>query len=139
MDKINMKRVLLGGLLAGLVLNIGEFILNGLVIHDAWMAWTKSMNLPEMGGNEIAFYVIWSFIIGIVVVWLYAAIRPRFGASAKTAVITGLFIWLTMWVLGFGSLIIQGLYPNDLIIISIVWGLFEVPIAAVAGAYIYKE
>ena len=139
MEKINIKMVLLGGLVAGLVLNIGEFILNGLVIHDAWMEWTKSMNLPEMGGNEITFYVIWSFITGIVLVWLYAAIRPRFGAGVRTAVIAGLFIWFSMWVLGFGSLIIQGLYPNDLIITSIVWGLFEVPLAAVAGAYFYKE
>jgi len=83
--------------------------------------------------------VIYSFIIGIVVVWIYAAIRPRFGASAKTAVIAGLFLWFSLWVLGFGSLIPQELYPKDLIIITIVWGLFEVPIAAVAGAYIYKE
>ena len=139
MEKINMKTVLLGGLIAGLVVNIGEFILNGPVIGDVWMEWAKSMNLPEMGGNVIAFYVIWSFIIGIVLVWLYAAIRPRFGAGVRTAVIAGLFIWFSMWVLGFGSLIIQGLYPKDLIIISIIWGLVEVPLASVAGAYFYKE
>ncbi len=139
MEKINTKTVLLGGLLAGLVLNVGEFILNGPVIGDAWMEWAKSMNLPEMGGNEITFYVIWSFLTGIALVWLYAAIRPRFGAGVRTAVIAGLFIWFSMWVLGFGSLILQGLYPNDLIITSIVWGLFEVPLAAVAGAYLYKE
>ena len=139
MEKINIKMVLLGGLIAGLVLNIGEFILNGLVIGDAWMEWAKSMNLPEMGGNEIIFYVIWSFLVGIALVWLHAAIRPRFGANLRTAVIAGLFIWVTMWVLGFGSMLIQGVFPNDLIVTSIVWGLFEVPLASVAGAYLYKE
>lgn len=139
MEKINIKMVLLGGLIAGLVLNIGEFVLNGLVIGDAWMEWAKSMNLPEMGGNVIIFYVIWSFLVGIALVWLHAAIRPRFGANVRTAVIAGLFIWVTMWVLGFGSMLIQGVFPNDLIITSIVWGLFEVPLASVAGAYLYKE
>ena len=139
MEKINIKMVLLGGLIAGLVLNIGEFILNGLVIGDAWMEWAKSMNLPEMGGNEIIFYVIWSFLVGIALVWLHAAIRPRFGANLRTAVIAGLFLWVTMWVLGFGSMMIQGVFPNDLIVTSIVWGLFEVPLASVAGAYLYKE
>ena len=139
MEKINIKMVLLGGLIAGLVLNIGEFVLNGLVIGDAWMEWAKSMNLPEMGGNVIIFYVIWSFLVGIALVWLHAAIRPRFGANIRTAVIAGLFIWVTMWVLGFGSMLIQGVFPNDLIITSIVWGLFEVPLASVAGAYLYKE
>ncbi len=139
MEKINTKMVLLGGLLAGLVLNIGEFILNEPILGDAWMEWAKSMNLPEMGGNVIIFYVIWSFLTGIALVWLYAAIRPRFGAGVRTAVIAGLFIWVTMWVLGFGSMLIQGVFPNDLIVTSIVWGLFEVPLAAVAGAYFYKE
>jgi len=139
MEKINIKMVLLGGLIAGLVLNIGEFVLNGLVIGDAWMEWAKSMNLPEMGGNVIIFYVIWSFLVGIALVWLHAAIRPSFGANIRTAVIAGLFIWVTMWVLGFGSMLIQGVFPNDLIITSIVWGLFEVPLASVAGAYLYKE
>ena len=134
-----MKTVLLGGLLAGLVINIGEFILNDPILGDAWMEWSKSMNLPEMGGNVIIFYVIWGFITGIAMVWLYAAIRPRFGAGVRTAVYAGLFVWVTLWVLGFGSTMIQGVYPNDLIITSIVWGLFEVPLAAVAGAYLYKE
>ena len=139
MEKINVKTVLLGGLLAGLVMNIGEFILNQPILGDAWMEWANSMNLPEMGGNVIAFYVIWSFLIGIATVWLYAAIRPRFGAGVRTAVYAGLFMWVTMWVLGFGSLMIQGVFPNDLIITSVVWGLFEVPLASVAGAYFYKE
>jgi len=139
MEKINIKMVLLGGLLAGLVLNIGEFILNVLIIGDAWMEWAKSMNLPEMDGNEIIFYVIWSFLVGIALVWLHAAIRPRFGANIRTAVIAGLFIWVTMWFLGFGSMMIQGVFPNDLIVTSIIWGLFEVPLASVAGAYLYKE
>ena len=139
MEKMNTKMVLLGGLLAGLVLNIGEFILNQPILGDAWMEWTKSMGLPEMSENVIIFYVLWSFLVGIAVVWLYAAIRPRFGAGIRTAVFAGLFIWFTMWVLGFGSMLIQGLFPTDLIITSIVWGLFEVPLASVAGAYLYKE
>ena len=139
MEKINLKTVLLGGLLAGLVMNIGEFVLNGLVIGEAWMEWAKSMNLPEMAGNVIIFYVIWSFLTGIVMIWLYAAIRPRFGAGVKTAVIAGLFLWVSMWVLGFGSMLNQGLFPTNLIVTSIIWGLFEVPLAAVAGAYLYKE
>ena len=32
MGKINFGRVLLGGLVAGLVINIGEYLLNGVVL-----------------------------------------------------------------------------------------------------------
>ena len=34
MGKINMTRVILGGLLAGLVINIGEFILNDTILGE---------------------------------------------------------------------------------------------------------
>jgi hypothetical protein len=34
MGNINIGRVILGGLVAGLVLNVGEFLLNGIVLAD---------------------------------------------------------------------------------------------------------
>ncbi len=36
MAHTNRGRVILGGLLAGAVINIVEFITNGLVLNDAW-------------------------------------------------------------------------------------------------------
>ncbi len=33
----------------------------------------------------------------------------------------------------------MGLYPTKLVLITVIWGLFEVPIAAVVGAWPYKE
>ena len=38
MTNINVGRVLLGGLVAGVVLNIGEFILNGLLLAETMRA-----------------------------------------------------------------------------------------------------
>ena len=32
--------------------------------------------------------------LGIAAVWLYAAIRPRYGAGPRTAVIAGLAVWV---------------------------------------------
>ena len=29
-------------------------------------------------------FTVWGFLVGIFAVWLYAAIRPRYGAGAKT-------------------------------------------------------
>jgi hypothetical protein len=36
MSKINLARVLRGGLLAGLVINVGELILNSMVLASEW-------------------------------------------------------------------------------------------------------
>ena len=139
MGKINMKMVILGGLIAGVVINIGEFILNGVILMEDWENWSKSMGQPAMDPDKMVWYVILGFVMGIAMVWLHAAIRPRFGADIKTAVIAGIFGWIAIWVIGFGSSLIEGLYPTNVVVISIIWGLFEAPIATVAGAYLYKE
>lgn len=139
MGKINIGRVALGGLLAGVVLNIGEFVLNVALLEEQWKAAMESLNLAQVGDVAIVWYNVWGFLMGIAIVWTYAAMRPRFGAGPKTAIIVGLAVWFMVWVLGFGSSIIMGLYPTNLVLISLVWGLFEVPIATVAGAWLYKE
>ncbi len=139
MGKINIGRVVLGGLLAGVVLNIGEFVLNVALLEEQWKAAMESLNRAQVGDAAVVWFNVWGIVMGIAIVWTYAAMRPRFGAGPKTAIIVGLAVWFMLWVLGFGSSIIMGLYPTNLVLISLVWGLFEVPIATVAGAWLYKE
>ncbi|MBC8647371.1 MAG: hypothetical protein H7X85_09430, partial [Thermoanaerobaculia bacterium] len=38
MGKINWGRVILGGIVAGIVINISEYVLNELVMKDKWQA-----------------------------------------------------------------------------------------------------
>ena len=91
MSGINTSRVILGGLLAGLVINVGEFILNMFVISEERMTELYSaMNLDPPGGAVMAVFIAYGFIIGITTVWVYAAARPRFGPGPKSAVIAAL-------------------------------------------------
>ncbi len=140
MGKINLGRVLLGGLLAGVILSVLEYVLNEPILGDRWVAAMESLNMaaPEGAGTMIA-YVAWNFVLGIALVWLYAAVRPRFGPGPKTAVITGLAAWFLLWLLGFGGTIIAGMFPTNLVVIVLIWEFFEVPIATVAGAWLYQE
>ena len=98
-----------------------------------------ALGLEEPGGTDLIWYVIWSFVLGIALVWVYAAIRPRFGPGPKTAVFAGLAVWVLMWLLGFGATLLSGMFPAGLVLTTLVWELFEMPIAAVAGAWLYKE
>jgi hypothetical protein len=139
MTKVNIKRVILGGLLAGLVLNVGEGILNGLILGDEWSAIMAESGMIEFTTMQMVSFTIITFLLGMVLIWLYAAIRPRFGPGLKTAVIAGIAMWLIAWLLVGASFITAGMYPTGLMVTSIIWGLFEVPIAAVAGAWLYQE
>lgn len=90
--------------------------------------------MGEFSAWQIISFYITTFLFGIVLIWIYAAIRPRFGPGPKTAVIAGLTMWAIDWLLIGVSFAVAGMYPTGPTTVTIVWGLFEVPIAAVAGA-----
>src|SRR5215207_8344013 len=102
---INTKKVVIAGLAAGVVLNICDYVLNGMLFADRM---TTDMNafkpglgdaMAQMDTNTIVGFVIMDLVIGMLLAYTYAAMRPRFGAGAKTAIITALIFWI------FGSII----------------------------------
>ena len=139
MGGINLGRVILGGLLAGLVINIGETILNVVVLAQAMEDVLKARNLPVVGGPAIGGFVFFAFILGIATVWLYAAIRPRFGAGARTAIIAGLAVWYFAYFYRASANTLMGMYPAKLAAVGVVWGLVEICLASIAGAWMYTE
>ena len=139
MSKINVGRVLLGGLVAGLVISIGNFLLNRVWLREEMQTEFARLHLPEPGGDLIAKAVVLTLILGIAIIYLYAAIRPRFGPGVKTAICAGVMAWFFVFLY---TGVIVGLafrMPVALNLKRIVWGLFEYAIGAVAGAWLYKE
>ena len=139
MSKINARGVVLGGVLAGLVINISEYILNEPILGAQFAAAMTAHNLPPIGGSAIAVFLIYGFALGLVLVWLYAAIRPRFGAGPKTTAIAGVVVWFLAYftsMLNFGAI---GLLPAPLLLIGLVWGLVELIVAAIVGGWLYSE
>lgn len=139
MEKINTVRVITGGLLAGLLMNISEFLLNTVVVAKDVEQVMGSLNRPPVGGGEIAKLVALTFFVGIAAVWFYAAIRPRFGPGPKTAALAGFVLWAMVYLYSavVGSAI--GLFPAKVYIIGAAWELAATLIATLAGAALYKE
>jgi hypothetical protein len=139
MNKINVGRVLLGGLVAGLILNIGEYVLNDMVLGAQMKVFLTSHLFKEPGVHFIAFAVGGTFVLGIVLVWLYALIRPRCGAGPKTAIVAAFIAWFGIYLY---SGMINGLLfgiPMNAMLIVFAWGLVEYVIAAIVGAALYQE
>ena len=139
MGRINMGRVVLGGLLAGLVVNASEFILNGVLLAKDMEDAMRALNRPPMDNSMIVWFTVLSFILTILSVWLYAAIRPRFGPGAKTAAVAGSAVWLLAYLYPSAAMGAMQLFPRKLLLIGIVWGLPEILIATIVGAWVYKE
>ncbi len=139
MGKINMQKVLIGGLIAGVVLNVVDSVLFGVVLKDQMAAAMTSINRPAMTNAQIPWFVVLDFVAGVFLVWLYAAIRPRFGAGPATAAKAGVAAWFL------GSLLValfmwpMHVMPQNLTIITTLVCLVEWPLATVIGAKFYTE
>ena len=138
MGKINMARVLLGGLVAGIVVNLFEYVTNGVVLASEWEAAMSSLG-HAMPDSAIAGFVASGFVLGIGAIWFYAAARPRFGPGPGTAVITGASYWLFAYALPNFGLGVLSLFPTRLLVISTLVGLIELVAASLCGAALYKE
>jgi len=139
MGNINMGRVVIGGLVAGLMINVSEFLLNGVVLAQDMNDALKALNRPPVDPGMIVWFVLLGFGIGFMAVWVYAAVRPRLGAGVQTAMCAALVVWGLAYLYPNISSIVLGLFPTRLVVIGTIWGLAEVLIAGVAGAWIYKE
>lgn len=140
MGKINWVRVFLGGLLAGVIINVIEFVTNGVWLAAQWEAMMRSLGrttVPSASGAII--FVVWGFLSGIGAIWLYAAARPRFGPGVKTAALTGFAFWGLTTVLCALDETGVGLYPARLQITLLVVCLVQSIVASIAGAWLYKE
>lgn len=138
MGKTNLARVFLGGLLAGLILNIFEYVLNGVVFASQWDDFEKMLG-RHMRPGAIPFFIISSFIAGIGIVWLYAAARPRLGPGPATAALTGFAYWFFAYAIPAANQVATNLVPGRLMSTVTLILLVGVIVAAVCGAWIYRE
>lgn len=138
MGGINLVRVILGGLVAGIIFNVSEFLLNEKVMKGEMEAAMKALGktVPQ-SGNAMAVWIIFGFVMGFLAVWLYAVGRPRFGAGPGTAARAGIFFWVLTGLLPQVAMWNMGLFP--LSALALVWTLVEAMLATVAGAALYQE
>jgi hypothetical protein len=139
MGKINMTKVLVGGLIAGLVLNVIDGVLYGVVLKDQMAAAMASINRPPMTNAQMPWFIFLDFIAGVFLVWLYAAVRPRFGAGPATAAKAGVAAWFVGGLLVTLFMWPMHLMSQNMTIMTTVVTLVEWPLATVIGAKFYTE
>ena len=139
MGKINLGRVIMGGIVAGIIIDIIEYVLNAIVLADRWNAIMAAHSLPQFTTNAIIVFNIIGLVTGIAAVWTYAAIRPRFGEGPATAVVAALLTWVVGYLLPDAGNAVVGLYPTGVTVILVSVGLVEIIVATLAGAFVYNE
>ena len=139
---INASKVVVGGLAAGVALNIIGFLGNGMLLGkrmEAEMAATApSLAGRGMSPGMITFAVVTQFVVGILLVWLYAAMRPRFGPGFATAAKAALVIWVC-GLLFYQDWMHLGLMSGTTYLAASAIALVNLLVGAWVGGMLYKE
>jgi hypothetical protein len=112
------------------------------VLADAMAAARTQKGVTEAswGGT---LYLVTTIPLGLLLAWLYAAIRPRFGPGPATALRAGGFLWVATWLIYYVWLAPSGrglLFLNpSLTALALTWELAGVLLAALATGWVYRE
>jgi hypothetical protein len=139
---INTSKVVVGGLAAGVVNNVLGYLVQGMLLGkrmmDEMVAAAPTMAGKGMDTMTTVCRVITGFAIGILIVWLYAAMRPRFGPGPKTAFLAGFVVWLCGFLFYMDWLYVGMMSVGLYAMVSIAM-LITCSITAWVGAMLYKE
>lgn len=139
---VHTGRVIGGGLLAGAVMNFIDFLVNGVWLAQQWMDEATALNArlaaPEAATPSMIGWIVTDFLLGIFIVWSYAAMRPRFGPGAGTAVKAALLVWAISH-LAYASFAFLGMYSVNLVAMMSIGGLVAALAGGYAGCAVYKE
>jgi hypothetical protein len=139
MKGINLNRVILGGLAAGLLIWLMEGGSSMLYATDLQLAMTAHSLSMEIGANTIVLSIVVSLIIGCTLVFLYAAVRPRFGPGPQTAACAASSLWAGGYLPSLLGYHMLGLFPVKILVWWGAVGLVEMILAGILGAWLYKE
>jgi hypothetical protein len=140
MGKINIGRVILGGIVAGIAGDLLDFWVDGVLLAKMWNGQMATWGRPPLSGSQIAWYWAFGIIIGLVAIWIYAGVRPRFGPGVKTAIYVGIAVWIIAFLLpNFSLMWIPHFFSGHLTAYTSLGALFEVVIGTICGAAVYKE
>lgn len=139
MGGIHVGRWLAGGLAAGALVWVLEGLASTLYLADMQAALEAHGLSMEMGAGAIGLSLAASLIAGLVLVFFYAAARPRFGPGPRTAAIVAIAYWLGGYVLSLFGYQMLGLFPSGMLVLWGTVGLVELLLAALLGGWIYRE
>ncbi len=133
-EKMNWVRVGMGGLISALFLTFAVDTGFGFFLTGWWLLRIDNPLVILQNGSV-------NLLLGLSIVWLYAAIRPRFGPGPRTAAIAA----AAAWIIGYGIPILWIPGPETGSWLQIGWpwahamSVVGLLAATMVGAWVYQE
>lgn len=107
---MNWTRVLAGGIAAGIVTNLADFVQHGMIMANAYKKYPAS---TQTAANPAMFAFV-SVVVGICIAILFGRTRSAWAAGWKGGAVFGFYFGLAIFFMGFyNPLVLEG-FPYHL-------------------------
>ncbi len=138
---MNAKRVVTGGIAAGVAVFIVGGLANGVILMGRYQLLQKGGVYYE--NPRLPFYpVVWLLLalgLGLGLAWLYAAVRPRLGPGPRTAALLGLVVGLMIHTPGNVATFAWTHEGGFVAFVRLVAGLVGSVVGALVAGALYQE
>lgn len=133
--KLGLKRIFLGGLVAGLALTIGGL----LSIFILGLDQTFAEQGVSLTAREGVLHAALRFGLGFAAIFLFAGMRRGLGRTPLTALLTAFLLWYAAYVPGTAVLRQLGIYDDRQLSVGLIWGFAEMTVALLLGAWFFRD
>ena len=115
-----------------------DFVINEFIMKEAWQRVQQVRNADFSTTSvpvEMTKFVLIDLLLGLLIVWVYAAVRPRLGPGPATAMKAALVVFGALNMATFTP----WMYSWDMFIRSNALGLISMLAAGWVGGWVYSE
>lgn len=142
MGKINVGRVIVCGVIAGVVCFLGDGVVHGVLLRERWAAIMAAVGRSgngDVGSRNFGVFLIYDLLKGLIAIWIYAAIRPSSGIGPATALKAALLVWLLVIPVPMIGLLPMRFFDVRFALIWSLYGIVPIIVGTLAGAWIYRD
>ena len=142
MKRINVGRLLLGGIVAGILLFMADGFIHEKLLHEHWLAAMKAAGrsiTQEEHGGDLAWFAAFELLRGLSMAWVYAVFRTHYGPGPGTAACAALGVWAMMFPVFFLQEVPLGFYSTTLLGLWAAYELVPSVIAGLLAGALYKD
>jgi hypothetical protein len=135
---MNYKKFLIAFLAAGVVMNIIDFLVHGLILQSTYQAYPSLFN--PMGTFNIGWFIFGDFVAAAVFVWVYNRVFDSFGGGIRGGLMYGLYagILICFPAFLFFHLIFVS-FPYSLSWIWTIYGIVAYAILGIVVGVLYRK
>lgn len=135
-------RILFGGILTGMMISAGEFLLHNLALRGRWVAVVRELvDDPDKAMQswllQPGVHTLRALLIGIVCVWLYTRFRAK--VRRRTSVWAALLAWGLIYVLPLSLMTGLDIVPLKLALLAAMPALPILLAATAFGAWTCRD